>query len=291
MALLMIAGVAAVLAGSVAIWFGIPVKEFSFGNTMILAGAIAICNGLLLMGLGVVVRELKAVRLGLRERSFDAMSRETNGHLLPAGSIARRDGRLDRDEFDSRDGPSESVVASGSRRPAAGGRGDSVASEPEAARPVVESTKLSPDIAPPATPPTRARRNLLFSSSRNDREKVEGDAKPPVSTLPADPALAAGTRTAQPHPSFNETWPHGERSPRADSAAPRRDAILSSPSRGDRISSSGQAAASTTVVKSGTVDGMAYSLFADGSIEAEMPEGMMRFESIDQLRVHVNRAR
>ncbi len=290
MALLMIAGIAAVLAGSVAIWFGIPVKEFSFGNTMILAGAIAICNGLLLMGLGVVVRELKAVRLGLRERSVDAMSRETDEHLLPAGSIARQEGRLDRGEFDSRDGPSESVVP-GSRRTAAVRKGESVASEPEAVRVDVESTKLSPDVAPPATPPTRARRNLLFSSSRNDREKVEGDAKSPVSTLPADLAPVIGTRTAQPHPSFNETWPRGERPPRADSAAPRRDAILSSPSRGDRISSSGQAAASTTVVKSGTVDGMAYSLYADGSIEAEMPEGMMRFASIDQLRVHVNRAR
>lgn len=44
-----------------------------------------------------------------------------------------------------------------------------------------------------------------------------------------------------------------------------------------------------TVVKSGVVDGMAYSLFSDGSIEAEMPEGMMRFASIDELRAHLER--
>jgi len=36
-----------------------------------------------------------------------------------------------------------------------------------------------------------------------------------------------------------------------------------------------------TVLKSGVVDGMAYSLYSDGSIEAQMPEGMMRFASID----------
>ena len=43
-----------------------------------------------------------------------------------------------------------------------------------------------------------------------------------------------------------------------------------------------------TVLKSGVVDGMAYSLYSDGSIEAQMPEGMMRFASIDELREHLD---
>ena len=43
-----------------------------------------------------------------------------------------------------------------------------------------------------------------------------------------------------------------------------------------------------TVLKSGIVDGMAYSLYSDGSIEAQMPEGMMRFASIDELRAHLD---
>jgi len=43
-----------------------------------------------------------------------------------------------------------------------------------------------------------------------------------------------------------------------------------------------------TVLKSGVVDGMAYSLYSDGSIEAQMPEGMMRFASIDELRMHLD---
>ena len=43
-----------------------------------------------------------------------------------------------------------------------------------------------------------------------------------------------------------------------------------------------------TVLKSGIVDGMAYSLYSDGSIEAQMPEGMMRFASIDELRTHLD---
>ena len=43
-----------------------------------------------------------------------------------------------------------------------------------------------------------------------------------------------------------------------------------------------------TVLKSGVVDGMAYSLYSDGSIEAQLPEGMMRFASIDELRAHLD---
>ena len=43
-----------------------------------------------------------------------------------------------------------------------------------------------------------------------------------------------------------------------------------------------------TVLKSGVVDGMAYSLYSDGSIEAQMPEGMMRFASINELRAHLD---
>ena len=46
--------------------------------------------------------------------------------------------------------------------------------------------------------------------------------------------------------------------------------------------------AQVTVLKSGVVDGMAYSLYSDGSIEAQMPEGMMRFASIDELRAHLD---
>ncbi len=43
-----------------------------------------------------------------------------------------------------------------------------------------------------------------------------------------------------------------------------------------------------TVLKSGVVDGMAYSLYSDGSIDAQTPAGMMRFASIDALRAHLD---
>lgn len=43
-----------------------------------------------------------------------------------------------------------------------------------------------------------------------------------------------------------------------------------------------------SILKSGVVDGMAYTLYSDGSIEAELPEGTIRFTSIDDLRRHLD---
>jgi hypothetical protein len=45
--------------------------------------------------------------------------------------------------------------------------------------------------------------------------------------------------------------------------------------------------AATTVYRSGVIDGMAYSLFMDGSIEAELPTGKVRFGTIDELQKYL----
>ncbi len=66
MVLLLIAGIGFLLAGVLTIGFGIPVKEFSFGNTLILTGTVAACTGIIMLGLWTVVRELRNIarRLG-----------------------------------------------------------------------------------------------------------------------------------------------------------------------------------------------------------------------------------
>src|SRR5258705_13886422 len=66
MVVLLIAGIGFLLAGVLTIGFGIPVKEFSFGNTLILTGTVAACTGMIMLGLWMVVRELRNIarRLG-----------------------------------------------------------------------------------------------------------------------------------------------------------------------------------------------------------------------------------
>ena len=37
------------------------------------------------------------------------------------------------------------------------------------------------------------------------------------------------------------------------------------------------------------IDGMPYTLYADGSIEAQLPQGMVKFASVDALRAHLEK--
>jgi hypothetical protein len=46
-------------------------------------------------------------------------------------------------------------------------------------------------------------------------------------------------------------------------------------------------AAKPTILKSGVIEGMAYTLYSDGSIEAELAQGVMRFKSIPELRAYM----
>ena len=50
---------------------------------------------------------------------------------------------------------------------------------------------------------------------------------------------------------------------------------------------SGEQTHAAAILKSGVVDGMAYTLYADGSIEAKLPHGTVKFGSIAALRTHI----
>ena len=51
-----------------------------------------------------------------------------------------------------------------------------------------------------------------------------------------------------------------------------------------------EAPATVSILKSGVVDGMAYTLYSDGSIEAQLPQGTLRFGSITELRNHIEQS-
>jgi protein subunit release factor A len=51
-----------------------------------------------------------------------------------------------------------------------------------------------------------------------------------------------------------------------------------------------EATTAVSVLKSGMVSGMPYTLYSDGSIEAQLPEGTLRFGSITELRNHIEQS-
>lgn len=77
----------------------------------------------------------------------------------------------------------------------------------------------------------------------------------------------------------------------ATAAAPVPPAAATAPAAEPRPRDLGASATQPTgtVLKSGVVDGMAYTLFTDGSIEAKLPDGTVRFNSIADLRAHIEK--
>ena len=47
---------------------------------------------------------------------------------------------------------------------------------------------------------------------------------------------------------------------------------------------------SVSILKSGVVDGMPYTLYSDGSIEAQLPKGTLRFGSVNELRDYIEQS-
>jgi hypothetical protein len=267
-AMMLIAGIGCLLAGLVAIGFGIPVKEFSFGNTLILAGAVAACTGLVMFGLWSVVRELRSIanRLG---PALPVADDETV--MLPAVMPApQRQPPAEISGFPfGRDQRAEQASA-------------------EDAHPMPSSQDETPAAAEPseAASVPKPRRNLMFSStSRRERERAHARAADPYAHAPThDPAPSEPAAVT-----FPDVPPKPERAKSAEPAAGRRAGRA--PSTFDETSAGAVGNGEhppVTVLKSGVVDGMAYSLYSDGSIEAQMPEGMMRFASIDELRAHLD---
>jgi hypothetical protein len=301
MVLTLVVGIGLILAGLLAVGFGIPVKEFSFGNTLILTGVMAGCTGFVMLGLWMAVRELKAVarRLsaGIPVGPGEATALQpTRPPAAPRGQASTDAGLLfTRDQMAAEGASGAEPVSAGAPPPW---------HEEAASRGVRNEVPAVPATAPEPVEAAPKRRNLLFSSSsRKERERAQARASEPLTPdlltpelRPNPPAVPPAAEPAEPpSATFDDAWPKLDRSKAAEAAPPRRSPRAPSTfndangaAEPDRPLAPREEQPPVTVLKSGVVDGMAYSLYSDGSIEAQMPEGMMRFASIDELRSHLD---
>jgi len=269
---LLIAGILSVLTGLLAIVYGVSVQAFSLGNTMIVVGATASCTGMLLIGLWVVVGELKNIARRVATPRAAVDSRDRLSLPPPAapprsaegGFLFRRNEAAMPDEDDL-----ETAAPPVSPQP---WQDDAAPRDrprlPPLSEPALESA------------PSRSGRDRLFSTSRKERDRT-----PPRAVEPFAPEAGREEVTEPASASFENAWPKPERARASEPALPRRSGRASSRFT-DKASEERSAA---SIIKSGVVDGMAYSLFSDGSIEAQMPEGMMRFGTIEELRAHLDK--
>jgi hypothetical protein len=129
-----------------------------------------------------------------------------------------------------------------------------------------DSSELRPT-ARPEQPMPRATPQAEAPSDKDEFDLVWPDR-----AAPGQPA-ESGRREAAPDmppPSFR---------PRESRPADRRPESAPKPA----------AERGPAILKSGVIDGMPYTLYADGSIEAELPQGTVKFASVDALRAHLER--
>ena len=171
---------------------------------------------------------------------------------------------------------------------------------PETAADEVYLSPLQPAAPPPPaffrTPdPSADRRGAAENTDRDEHEaprpphaffdamwpsEPKGAAQKPAVQKPAD---VHGPDVRRGEPGLGNAKLAG-RPPSTDDL--RETALSRQPDSGAKPADNANPR-SVAILKSGVVDGMGYTLYVDGSIEAELPQGTLRFASINELRSHL----
>lgn len=293
-------GAFALFAGLVMIGFGVPINEFSFGNTLISAGTTAVVGGLILFGLGIVAGQLRRVAEALTARlPADLVQPNDTFENSESSPVTPSQGRM---ALASRPKSEPHPAELGAVSPASVGMpfdakaADSLA--PILRNPDQETAAIEDEIAlslhqslAPAVQPGAD----LGGLGRRSAPAPGGGWRPPAPSMPAPapaPAPAPPPARSFPNANFDAMWPAeaklqkgpvaGEPAADAKPGAPLREASPPPPKRTEP-----ERPRAVAILKSGIVDGMGYTLYVDGSIEAELPQGTLRFASINELRSHI----
>lgn len=279
MIVLLAAGVGVSVLGLLAVGVGIPISDSSFGNALLIAGVVVLCTGLILIGMWFVGRELARVAKLLAQGARPPGSPDTVSIRPSARPPAFPDLLASPAGEPAPSTPSQPNLGDGARNGISPPWADEAASRSRIrpAAPEVPPVTVDPvdaPSAPPSSPDRPARRNLLFATRRRD--------KPEQEATPA-PALES-----EPQVSFDNAWPNPSRLHGAQGDA--RTGHIALDSAPIQAQAAGvDRAEDVAVIKSGVVDGMAYTLYSDGSIEAQMAgEGLVRFASLETLRTYLD---
>jgi hypothetical protein len=357
--------------GVFAIGFGIPNRDFSLGDLLIIVGTVAIVGGMIMFGLAAAVRQLQRIADGMTPRAAtrrppvpesadptaaarpasaprgpyppkaaaDSAGRDMRSpeaRPVPATATELSEGSLDRprpNNFGAARGTGESPIMeereeappAPTRAPSpAIGRGGPRAGEPAGEAKLTPTdimSRLSNLAAPPPRPAAR--------QEPAEPSAPEDPAQQPQRSNMFDALWPAGGRAARPsHPEAIARAPRPDPKPELKAERPldvkpesrpdfraepkldpkpkarqefRPEPRLEMPMGRDRVDPGANQGTRDSVappseprpiaiLKSGVIDGMAYTLYTDGSIEAELPQGTMRFASIDELRAHLEQA-
>jgi hypothetical protein len=314
-AFLLVLGAVITAAGLALVASGVSIQDHVFDSASVIPGTIAVIGGCVLIGLGLVVRGLLRVEQALMMRPISRPVRlgETSGSI----AATARSSELASIPFPPRPkpapqpqpGPQTMVAATLAEQAAQEALpGDVSTVDRLENAPMVEETEVSLLPKPPA--PLDDENGEVNHGYANGR--LNGAA--PAKTARRAVAAARPVRAPQqPKGSiFDSLWPKAQRVAPVARAAPAPQMIPMQPApvpvlqprpqsqpqvqpaevrepAADTLAAAVQQASppAVTILKSGVVEGMAYTLYSDGSIEAQLPQGTVRFGSITELRSHI----
>jgi hypothetical protein len=315
--LLLVFGAVLTAAGIVLAASGISIHDRAFDATVVTPGTVAAVGGLVLFGLGLALRVLQRIEQSLAARPMPRVLRP--GEAPEAAAATELRGGAAQIPFPSKITPRVAVLSHGPSVATAtplAATDDKQLEYPteklpentpamprfESAR-VVEETELS--LSPSALPRVDVAVGEVVARTAR---RING--APPTKIMPRldlgarSPSTRPSITTERPKgPAFDSLWPKGPRPMRTAQSVslktlpePPATAPVTEPEQISEPAFDTPAAASqdeapspVSVLKSGVVDGMAYTLFSDGSIKAELPQGTLRFGSITELRNHIEK--
>lgn len=304
---LVLLGILIAFAGLSVIALGISIFVSTFGNTLITTGAVAASGGFVITAMGLVLRQMErlsqrietAIERGRMDERPAAETEPGSEGLPPA---LRRSAPL---PFPPREDMPEAEPIAAEREPQTEPTLETAATA-ESEQPSRVESRLPP-VRERMKPELRAPRRPAESPAPAQPAAEEAPAAraplpPRVAEVPAamDPMLqarrerlerrgevppAAEPERAAPAPARPQTGyelppraPRPQEAPAMPAPIPETEAEAAATPEEPRI------------LKSGIVGGMAYTLYSDGSIQAELPDGVVRFASLQELRDHVARA-
>ncbi len=286
-ALLLVLGSVIAAAGLALVASGVSIQQHTFDASNVTPGTIAVIGGAILIGLAFVVRALLRVERALMARPVPRPMRP--GETAGVGVTTAPPSEQARVPFPAKPvPPPQPATAEGAtlevfRHSASGATEET---------PVVEQddAALSPNGSIRSDEDNRgvhhgvaARGNgaaapQVAGSGRPVR-RVQTQAKGSIfdSLWPKAQRAVSEAKAAPPAPATPPPVPASQQTePASEPAQPSKPAAASRPPP-----------AAVSILKSGVVEGMAYTLYSDGSIEAQLPGGTLRFGSITELRNHI----
>jgi hypothetical protein len=292
-AFLLTLGAVMIAAGLGLIASGFSFSQHAFDPTNVTPGIVAITGGCILIGLAFVVRALLRVEYALTLRP---MARPTSlGEVVGLATSAAQVTASAK----AKAAPPPMPIPADAAPPAL------EQTPPPAVRiPALENAPIVEDSSVSLLPngPVRAEDESV-QMSYAPAPRLNGAGHPKTAQRVAANAASAPRRPQQqPKGSlFDSLWPKAQRGAPEAPPAPAVQIVPPPPVAvppsletvphavaAQSVAAAQEAAAmAVSILKSGVVEGMAYTLYSDGSIEAQLPGGTLRFGSITELRNHI----